>query len=847
MILLISSVLLLSVIPLSIITLNRSQEIVLKMTLEICSNLSLNIANVAGEELLMNETYDTTKTAISKLKESSITGLSESYVINIDGHYVADLKEKRIGSPVPIEQISYFSSLASLEMTEYIRNEDSLTLLRFAYPIFIQQRDLSMRVGTAVFEFNKEEVYASVVKIRKTIIGVASIIFFAGILIAAYSSMILSKPILILTNGAKRIGEGDLNYRIELHGKDELGQLANTFNHMTSQIQDFTHNLELKVKNRTEELNNTLTEVNNLKIAQDGDYYLTSLLLSPLQPNNNICSNIKTEFFLEQKKKFTFRKWKSQIGGDICITDTIILNGKEYTAFINGDAMGKSIQGAGGALVLGVVFNAGLMRSKVKKYQNIYPENWIKERFLDLYNVFLSFEGSMYISICMGIVDNETGILYYINAEHPWTVLYRDGKASFLEEELALRKLGTPGQEDIFYVRMFPLKSGDVVITGSDGRDDLMIQSETGEEYVQEDENEFLKRVEEGNGELMTIKDLLMTKGKIIDDLSLLKITYAKEKSNNEIVYYPHELHTKIEQSKVLMDAGKIEEAYQNVENLLHENNNFPDLLKLLGKLYFSMKDYTRAIECFEQYLNINPWDNEYLYSLSNAYRVYGNLNTAADIGERLYLRNQSHIPNLLNLGTIYLELRIFGRATSMMDKILQIDPTNERAIDLKERIFETRNSNDLAKIDFEEDIDKIYREAEKFYKIKNFKKALDHYARMSNSERFSNSPRILLKIANCHFNLKNFDKAIIFYNRTLKEDTFNFHARNNLAGIYFKQGQIEKAKIEWMKILEIKSDFHPAQINLKQLEKYSQKILGLPKVGIPAQNLQISDTKVSA
>jgi hypothetical protein len=29
--------------------------------------------------------------------------------------------------------------------------------------------------------------------------------------------------------------------------------------------------------------------------------------------------------------------------------------------------MGKSIQGAGGALVLGVVFNAGLIRSKIEK------------------------------------------------------------------------------------------------------------------------------------------------------------------------------------------------------------------------------------------------------------------------------------------------------------------------------------------------------------------------------------------------------------------------------------------------------------------------------------------------
>ncbi|HNI28794.1 MAG TPA: SpoIIE family protein phosphatase, partial [Leptospiraceae bacterium] len=328
-----------------------------------------------------------------------------------------------------------------------------------------------MRVGTAVFEFDRAKVYEPVYKVRNTIILVSAILFILGIAIAFYTAIIFSKPILKLSESVKRIGDGDLNHRIKLTGKDEIGQLAQTFNQMTSQIQDFTQNLENKVAERTDQLNKSLQEVQTLKIAQDGDYYLTSLLLSPLQPNNNRSSRIKTEFLIEQKKKFTFRKWDSEIGGDICITDTIKLLNKEYTVFINGDAMGKSIQGAGGALVLGVVFNAGLMRSRVEKYQGIHPEAWLKERFLDLHNVFLSFDGSMYISICMGLIDNETGMMFFINAEHPWTVLYRDGKAAFLEQELALRKLGTPEQEDQFFVRTFQLMSGDVIITGSDGRD----------------------------------------------------------------------------------------------------------------------------------------------------------------------------------------------------------------------------------------------------------------------------------------------------------------------------------------------------------------------------------------
>ncbi|MCB1177244.1 MAG: tetratricopeptide repeat protein, partial [Leptospiraceae bacterium] len=691
--------------------------------------------------------------------------------------------------------------------------------------ISIDYKGSKMRVGTAVFEFDRQKVYEKVQKVRYTIIVVSAILFTLGIIIAAYSAIFLSKPILKLTEGAEKIGKGDLSYRIPLQGKDELGQLATTFNQMTAQIQDFTQNLEDKVAQRTEELNKTLQEVQALKIAQDGDYYLTSLLLSPLQPNNNYCTNIKTEFYIEQKKKFKFRKWSSQIGGDICITDTIKLNGREYTAFVNGDAMGKSIQGAGGALVLGVVFNAGLMRSKVERYQNIFPESWIKERFLDLHNVFMSFDGSMYISVCMGIVDNLSGIMYYINAEHPWTVLYRDGKASFLEEELALRKLGTPEQEDKFFVRMFPLMSGDVVLTGSDGRDDIMIKNEQGFEMVQEDETEFLKKVEKGKGEVNKIVELIYGAGKIIDDVSLLRIGFNEDfkELTTDSVNVPPEIAYTVTEGHSLMQMGKTEEAYQKVETILKDYKDFPDLLKLLGKVYYNQNDYQKAIECFNQYLEFNPGDNEYLYALSNTYRMFGKYNNAADVGERLYLRDQRNLLNLINLATIYLELKVLGRAEMMIKKAHLIEPENEEILSLKSEIEHAKSlkadSESILDLDH---IEECFNQAEKSYKAKDFGKALKLFEDILDTEKFKNSPRILLKIANCYSQMGELEKAIIFYNRTLSEDELNFHAHNNLGGIFFKQGHFKRAQEEWKKALEIKTDFKPAEVNLQRLEKYT-------------------------
>ena len=81
--------------------------------------------------------------------------------------------------------------------------------------------------GTAVFEFDKKKVYEPVVQIHTLQLS-ELLEFFCnqGIIIAAYAAIFFSKPIQKLSEGAQKIGGGDLNHRIKLSGSDELGQLA---------------------------------------------------------------------------------------------------------------------------------------------------------------------------------------------------------------------------------------------------------------------------------------------------------------------------------------------------------------------------------------------------------------------------------------------------------------------------------------------------------------------------------------------------------------------------------------------------------------------------------------------
>jgi nitrate/nitrite-specific signal transduction histidine kinase len=184
--------------------------------------------------------------------------------------------------------------------------------------------------------------------------------------------------------GLREINKGNLDTYITPKVQDEIGYLTLNFNNMAQQIkesqqqlQDYADNLEKKVEERTAELKQSFEEIKELKQQQDGDYFLTSLLIKPLGTNEVESEVTEIDFLVKQKKQFRFRHWDMDIGGDICMASTITLNNKTFTVFLNGDAMGKSVQGAGGALVLGVIFRAFLARTKmIANEQKRYPEQW---------------------------------------------------------------------------------------------------------------------------------------------------------------------------------------------------------------------------------------------------------------------------------------------------------------------------------------------------------------------------------------------------------------------------------------------------------------------------------------
>ncbi len=104
--------------------------------------------------------------------------------------------------------------------------------------------------------YPKETIDGLLHSTRNTVIIMACISLFVGIVASYLFSRRLARPLQLLTNHVQKVAEGDLTLQMKVTSKDEVGELTNHFNHMVEQMNEMVSKIKNSVSTVQQSTNN---------------------------------------------------------------------------------------------------------------------------------------------------------------------------------------------------------------------------------------------------------------------------------------------------------------------------------------------------------------------------------------------------------------------------------------------------------------------------------------------------------------------------------------------------------------------------------------------------------------
>lgn len=152
-----------------------------------------------------------------------------------------------------------------------------------------------------------------------------------------------------------------------------------------------------------------------------------------------------------------------------------------------------------------------------------------------------------------------------------------------------------------------------------------------------------------------------------------------KKYPNNPLLHYTR-AHIYFLKNKIYLAINDMEEAIKNYELLQDEYKNYlriENLYGLLGIFYDSVKNYNKAIECYNKALDYEPFNYIALRQIGYTYSKLNDHHTAIS-----YYKNALHIKkddeiSLALLGISYYKLDILDTALLHLNKAIELAPTS--------------------------------------------------------------------------------------------------------------------------------------------------------------------------
>ncbi|GMK49193.1 sensor histidine kinase [Paenibacillus glycanilyticus] len=222
--------------------------------------LSFLVLNVTLKEYIRSSNRSIITSDLIDLKNNSKVFVRQAFLINHftnDNLYFDQMAEEMVGdlnratssdvSAYTVDGILLYSSneskfagrstedlrLALEGKTTYtITYEGSTGFVLYSYPVVID----GVKVGILRYAKDFSSLYEQTGRILNILFNLALVIFLAAFLFSYMLSRNITIPLVKLTRASTEVTKGNLNVRLRIRRKDEIGRLADNFNEMIERI-----------------------------------------------------------------------------------------------------------------------------------------------------------------------------------------------------------------------------------------------------------------------------------------------------------------------------------------------------------------------------------------------------------------------------------------------------------------------------------------------------------------------------------------------------------------------------------------------------------------------------------
>jgi signal transduction histidine kinase len=160
----------------------------------------------------------------------ALPNVDYAYIFDHNGRIVGDFHE---------DQSQLFSTFTDELGRRIIKSKATLVDIEYKRQILDISKPVNLgheRLGGIRLGFDLNPIMREIQDVTLASVAVASAILVIGLIIIFVITRSMTKPLESLTVAAKRIEEGDLQYRVSIQRDDEIGSLATAFDQMAERL-----------------------------------------------------------------------------------------------------------------------------------------------------------------------------------------------------------------------------------------------------------------------------------------------------------------------------------------------------------------------------------------------------------------------------------------------------------------------------------------------------------------------------------------------------------------------------------------------------------------------------------